>query len=78
MYDNMEELDRIGENIRKVVISQLEQQITDAEIDLAAKREKLADLKPQPRRMTKEEICAIKDTAKRRKAIAENLDLFRK
>lgn len=67
MYDNnMEELNGIGEEI-----SRLEQQ-------LEAAREKFADLKPQPRRMTKEEICAIKDTSKRRKAIAENLDLFRK
>lgn len=79
MYDiNMEELDRIGEKINDVVVNQLEQQITAAEIDLAAKRQRLAALRPQKPRMTKEEIFAIKDTEKRQKAIAENIDLFRK
>ena len=79
MYDSdMEELDRIGEKINDVVVNQLEQQIAAAEIDLAAKRQRLAALRSQKPRMTKEEIFAIKDTEKRQKAIAENIDLFRK
>ena len=79
MYDSdMEELDRIGEKINDVVVTQLEQQIAAAEIDLAAKRQRLAALRSQKPRMTKEEIFAIKDTEKRQKAIAENIDLFRK
>lgn len=78
MYDNMEEMDRIGEKINDEVAIQLEQQIAVAEIDLAAKRQRLAALRPQKPRMTKEEIFAIQDTQKRQQAIAENLDLFRK
>lgn len=77
MERQTEELNKANEKLRQ---SLEESRKNRSELDsINAIKNDLADIKRQAeKRITKEEIMAVKDTSKRLKLIRENMDLFQK